>query len=223
MLRRFQRRKGYSNETGSLAFDPHAGLVDEHGHWGYVYYPTVLVRDSCRLSVSVEEQSNLCVPLKSNGTEDWEARVFGGHIQVSASSSSLTSQQHNGKVFCIHSYVRSAKQTRTIRWGKRCDGFLTASTETIHQEGTVHLPHYGNNVAKHKGIWQKVRSMLACTYDNFLEEYDFFFISGDDTFLRMENIMAFSTSPNLIQDAREKEYPKPWWLVSPKMAPAFWW
>jgi glycoprotein-N-acetylgalactosamine 3-beta-galactosyltransferase len=37
-------------------------------------------------------------------------------------------------------------------------------------------------------MWQKVRSTWAYVHENYLEKYDWFFISGDDTFVIAENL-----------------------------------
>jgi hypothetical protein len=46
-------------------------------------------------------------------------------------------------------------------------------------------------------------------YDNFLYEYDFFYICGDDTYLIIENLKSLLTRPELLQYAGGPDYPNP--------------
>jgi hypothetical protein len=55
------------------------------------------------------------------------------------------------KVFCaVYTHSGNNNQTNAIRetWGRRCDGFLAASTETIHEAAAVKIPHQG----PHQGL-----------------------------------------------------------------------
>ena len=72
-------------------------------------------------------------------------------------------------------------------WGWKCDGFLGASTLTNETIGAVDLPHLGPEA--YNNMWQKTRSILAYIYDNYLDDYDFFWIGGDDFFLVVENLV----------------------------------
>jgi glycoprotein-N-acetylgalactosamine 3-beta-galactosyltransferase len=100
-------------------------------------------------------------------------------------------------------------------WGWKCDGFFAASTQTIlppppsHNNnsssssrststgtfdltqpiaglGSVDLPHLGPE--QYNNMWQKTRSILAYMHDYYLNEFDFFFLSGDDTYVIVENL-----------------------------------
>jgi len=44
-------------------------------------------------------------------------------------------------------------------------------------------------------------------YDNFLEDYDFYFVCGDDTYLILENLKELLTSLSFIEYAGGKDYP----------------
>ena len=46
-------------------------------------------------------------------------------------------------------------------------------------------------------MWQKVQSIWAYAYDNFLDSYDYFHICGDDTFVVVENLRAFIAGPDV--------------------------
>jgi hypothetical protein len=79
-------------------------------------------------------------------------------------------------------------------WGWRCDGFLVASTVTIDdptQPGfpATDLPHEGKE--HYDNMWQKTRSILSYMHDHYLDNYDYFYLSGDDTHLIVENLRRF--------------------------------
>jgi hypothetical protein len=74
-------------------------------------------------------------------------------------------------------------------WGWRCDGFFAASTKTDRAIGAVDLPHQGPE--EYGNMWQKTRSMVAFMYDYYLEDYDYFLLCGDDTFIILENLRNY--------------------------------
>lgn len=108
----------------------------------------------------------------------------------------------SGKVLCAvythegkHGYVHEQMNT----WGWKCDGFFASSTKTVWNYtnaqddwcygGCIDLPHYGDE--SYNNMWQKTRSIVGYMYDNYLDDYDYFFICGDDTFLIYENLMGY--------------------------------
>jgi glycoprotein-N-acetylgalactosamine 3-beta-galactosyltransferase len=120
-----------------------------------------------------------------------------------------TSSQHHDdssvprpKILCaVYTYEKRHASVTAIgeTWGWRCDGFFAASTRTVVDDpdkknadgivyglGAVDLPHEGKE--EYENMWMKTRSILAYMYDNYLNEFDFFFLAGDDTFLIVENL-----------------------------------
>jgi glycoprotein-N-acetylgalactosamine 3-beta-galactosyltransferase len=82
----------------------------------------------------------------------------------------------------------------TETWGWRCDGFLAASTATIDDPTepgfpATDLPHEGKE--EYDNMWQKTRSILSYMYDHYFDDYDYFYLSGDDTHLIVENLRRF--------------------------------
>ena len=82
----------------------------------------------------------------------------------------------------VYTYEGAVNQTNVIweTWGKRCDGILFASSISNLTTGHMHMPNYSPREHEYKGIYQKVRTIMAYLYDHFLEDYDFFHILGDD-------------------------------------------
>ncbi|KAL3905994.1 MAG: hypothetical protein SGILL_009457 [Bacillariaceae sp.] len=197
------RRYGDPSLKRPQAYHPHSGAVDEYGNFGYVHDPAILnkQKNTSNFATSHEDLTQLCAPV-GEGPEGGNAigrELFGQHIKVSQSPpiSSIN-------VFCaIYTYPGNKNQTNAIKntWGRRCDGIMFASTETVHEDATVHLLHNGGHQGMYRGIWQKVRSMLSYIYDNFLEDFDYFLLSGDDTYVILENLRMFLTSPKVMEHA----------------------
>jgi glycoprotein-N-acetylgalactosamine 3-beta-galactosyltransferase len=66
---------------------------------------------------------------------------------------------------------------------------MAASTKTDPSLGVVDLPHAGPK--EYSNMWQKTTSILAFLYDLYLEEYDFFYLAGDETYLIVENLRSY--------------------------------
>lgn len=99
---------------------------------------------------------------------------------------------HPPKVGCFlytykkrHAQVWSVAQT----WGWRCDGFLAFSNLTDPGIGAVDLPHVG--MESYGNMWQKVRSIWAYIHDNYLDDFDYFHLGGDDTYIVVENLRNY--------------------------------
>jgi hypothetical protein len=102
-----------------------------------------------------------------------------------------------GKILCgIYSYDKMDYRIQGVSetWGWRCDGFLPVSTVTIDDPairgyGSVDVPHYGPE--GYGNMWQKTRSILAYMYDNYFDDYEYFYLAGDDTHLIVENLRRY--------------------------------
>jgi glycoprotein-N-acetylgalactosamine 3-beta-galactosyltransferase len=55
--------------------------------------------------------------------------------------------------------------------------------------GAVDLPHYGEEV--YGNMWQKVRSIWSYIYTNYLDEFDYFHLNGDDTLIIVDNLRNY--------------------------------
>jgi glycoprotein-N-acetylgalactosamine 3-beta-galactosyltransferase len=52
---------------------------------------------------------------------------------------------------------------------------------------------------------QRVRTMMAYIYDNFLDDYDYFHFGGEDVFMMVENMKEFLASDKVQQWEQEEE------------------
>jgi hypothetical protein len=95
-------------------------------------------------------------------------------------------------------------------WGWKCDGFFAASTKTERDIGAVDLLHKGPE--EYDNLWQKVRSMVAFMYDYYLDDYDYFLLADDDTFIIMENLHNYLLSLESATGGRDS---RPLYIGSP--------
>ena len=96
------------------------------------------------------------------------------------------------KILCMvytHSGAHSRIQAIVNTWGSQCDGFFAASNETDLSIGAIDLVHKGPEA--YSNMWQKIRSMWVYAHDNFLDDYDYFHIAGDDAYVVVENMKNF--------------------------------
>ena len=96
------------------------------------------------------------------------------------------------RILCMvftHSGAHSRVQAIVNSWGKECDGFFAASNATDLSIGAINLLHRGPEV--YGNMWQKIRSMWAYAHDNFLHDYDYFHIAGDDAYVVVDNMKAY--------------------------------
>jgi glycoprotein-N-acetylgalactosamine 3-beta-galactosyltransferase len=228
--------KGALDEFNNWGYvhDPtvlHEKNNDKNASWPF---PTLTTQESG------VEREELCADVGSGpeGSGEIAIKLFSGHIQVlshheqqrqqqpddeqkstisttTTGTTTVGQQNNNVRIMCaVYSYPRGRNQTTAIlqTWGKRCDGFFISSTETRRDEMTVHIPHMGPDRGKYDGLWQRVRSMLAYMHDNFLDDYDFFLLCGDDTYVIIENLRALLTSKKFVNDAGGRAYPNPMYL-----------
>ncbi len=96
------------------------------------------------------------------------------------------------RILCMvytHSNEHARIKAIVNTWGKDCDGFFAASNVTDLNMNTINLTHKGPE--SYSNMWQKIRSMWAYAHDHFLEEYDYFHISGDDSYVVVDNMKAY--------------------------------
>ena len=106
------------------------------------------------------------------------------------------------KLFCaVYTYSGNVHLTDAISetWGQRCDGMLYASDHSNYSNGHMHLPSNSKYGFKYSSVYQRVRSMMAYLYDNFLDDYDFFHFCGDDVYMIVENMKEFLASDKIRQ------------------------
>ena len=146
-------------------------------------------------------RTGLLESLERNG-KIHNRNVDASHINDNNNTSTTTTKRRRrSKILCMvytvhlpndnHYNLRAQAHT----WGRRCDGFIGASNYTDHSIGAIDLLHQG--IEDYSNMWQKVRSMWAYAYDHYKDEYDFFYICGDDTYVVVENLRAYVDGPEV--------------------------
>jgi glycoprotein-N-acetylgalactosamine 3-beta-galactosyltransferase len=114
------------------------------------------------------------------------------------------------KIMCLV-YTMADAHANRIRgmretWAGGCDGFLAFSTESDPRLPAISLEHEGPEA--YENMWQKVRSIWKFVGTHYLEDYDWFFIGGDDLFVMPYNLKTYLAS--LVHkdgtDPKSKEY-----------------
>jgi len=167
--------------------------ISPNGEEGYVQDPQWLQKRPYRFQIPIEESTELCSAL-GNGTEGKEGIVDALKIRKYIETSK---KSRNVKLFCaVYTYGGGAAWTNVISetWGRKCDGLLFASDQNNNETGHMYLPSNSRRGFSYKGMYQRVRAILAYLYDNFLDDYDFFHIAGDDVYLIVENLKEYLAS-----------------------------
>ena len=97
------------------------------------------------------------------------------------------------RVLCMCYTMADAHPTR-IRamretWAGRCDGFLAFSTESDPRLPAISIPHDGEEA--YGNMWQKIRSIWRFVGEHYVDQFDYFFLGGDDMFVIPENLRAY--------------------------------
>uniref|UniRef100_A0A7S4RPB1 N-acetylgalactosaminide beta-1,3-galactosyltransferase n=1 Tax=Ditylum brightwellii TaxID=49249 RepID=A0A7S4RPB1_9STRA len=97
------------------------------------------------------------------------------------------------KIMCSL-YTMSSSHASTIRairetWAGGCDGFLAFSTESDPRIPAISIPHDGPE--EYNNMWQKIRSIWRFVGTHYIDEFDFFFIGGDDLFVLPQNLREY--------------------------------
>ncbi|GFH56335.1 hypothetical protein CTEN210_12811 [Chaetoceros tenuissimus] len=119
---------------------------------------------------------------------------------IQKSQQILNSNTKRPKVLCMIYTVDTPSNTRNLKaiaqtWGRKCDGFIASSNVMNHSLGSVHLTHEGDET--YGNIWAKIISTWMYAYRNYIQEFDYFYICGDDTYVAMENLYAFLMSDDV--------------------------
>jgi glycoprotein-N-acetylgalactosamine 3-beta-galactosyltransferase len=182
------------NQMRNTSEHPHAGALFSDGITpGYIHNPNTSFLLPC--STALKWNKSLC-PSKKSITSDWN-----GLKKVRAGVKKSQGRQASKiKLFCAV-YTYSARHTTHLAyisktWARQCDGFLASSNLTDASIGAVNMLHQGEAV--YNNMWQKVRSTLAYIYDHYLEDYDYFHICGDDTYVVVENLKSYLDSPQVM-------------------------
>lgn len=182
---------------------PRLGARDEFGNLGCVV-------NLAHLQIKMEEakkrydnaqtscQSDQAVAIEGEGGNKVLQKVRKGLDQSVQNNAELAS---NPRILCMvytvhvetnpHESLAAIAQT----WATKCDGFFAASNLTDPFVGAIDLPHFGGE--SYNNMWQKVRTMWSYAHDHYRDEYDYFYICGDDVYVVVDNLRSFLNSPRI--------------------------
>lgn len=95
----------------------------------------------------------------------------------------------NKTVLCmVYSYSGNRDYLNAIAetWAPKCDGFVAASDETDPSVGAMHMTFEGGE--SYGNMWNKLRAMYRYAYDHYLNDFDVFYVLGDDVYVIVENL-----------------------------------
>jgi glycoprotein-N-acetylgalactosamine 3-beta-galactosyltransferase len=73
-------------------------------------------------------------------------------------------------------------------------------------------------------MWQKTRSILAFIHDNYIDQYDYFHVAGDDTYVIDENLRNYLHLLEAMEGGREtRPLYVGGWIHFPKRVPSLGW
>ena len=101
-------------------------------------------------------------------------------------------KERRARLLCMV-YTHSGRHDNVLAihrtWGKRCDGFMAASNASLPALNIIQLQQQGPDT--YDNMWQKVRSMWKYVHAHLLDSFDFFHISGDDTYVVVDNMRTY--------------------------------
>lgn len=111
---------------------------------------------------------------------------------VKSESITLPSPRLMCLIYTMGSAHSSRIQAMRDTWAGGCDGFLAFSTESDPRLPAISLVHDGPE--EYSNMWQKVRSIWRFVGEHYLDDYDWFFIGGDDLFVMPHNLKTYLAS-----------------------------
>lgn len=184
---------------------PFLGAADAHGRLGFIHDSKAHLRPEMQRTflLSHEDQSMQTTCNHRNQSESsMEKSIVSQAVQRIQILPPPAHSVPARVMCCIYTHRGAVNQTEAIlqTWGRKCDGLLFASTFTDPTEHSLHVEirHKSKWEGGYKGLWQRLRAIFAYVYLNFMQDYDYFHFCGDDTFLIVENLKAFVSSPPVV-------------------------
>jgi glycoprotein-N-acetylgalactosamine 3-beta-galactosyltransferase len=196
-----------ANNLKGLKAHPHQGALDEHGNPGYVHDTQYVKNHPLPLNHHPDSdlKEGICDLPPGKGIEG-PAGIYALQKIKNRKSNDTSSPDILPKVLCIvytHSNAHHALLAVVETYGQRCDGFMAASNKTDISLGAVNILHEGPEV--YDNMWQKVRSIWAYVHDNYLDDYDWFHIGGDNMFVIPENLKLAAHEETTLHKEKKKK------------------
>mmetsp|Transcript_28119 Transcript_28119/g.77328 ORF Transcript_28119/g.77328 Transcript_28119/m.77328 type:complete len:458 (-) Transcript_28119:361-1734(-) len=117
-------------------------------------------------------------------------------VPIQAQHYATSLKPSGAKILCMvythdHKHVNSVRAIRET-WASGCDGFLAFSNVTDPRIPAISIPHDGEE--SYDNMWQKVRSIWKFAGEHYLEQFDFFYLGGEDLFVLPQNLKVYLAS-----------------------------
>jgi len=113
------------------------------------------------------------------------------------------------KLFCAAYTIKKNHKTqiKSIKhtWGSRCDGFVVFSDQDDFIVPSVSVPHDGPE--EYNNIWQKIRSIWKYIYHHYKDDFEWFYIGGDDVYLIVDNLRKYLISDEIVKAGKDGTVP----------------
>jgi len=96
-----------------------------------------------------------------------------------------------------HNHMTRVRAQR-LTWGHRCSHFLVFSNVTDLSIPSINIPHIGEE--SYENLWQKVRFIWKYIHYHYLFDFDWFLLSGDDTYVVVENLLEYLSSAEVLAE-----------------------
>lgn len=105
-------------------------------------------------------------------------------------------------IYTMESNHNDAMSSIINTWGSKCTGLLIFSNLTDYTIPTISIPHDGEE--SYNNIWRKIVSIWKYIYQYYLDEFDWFFISGYDTYVIIENLIELLTKKEIVTERNKQ-------------------
>jgi len=147
----------------------------------------------CGVGGMIDETSySVIAKIRRGIIETQRRRESSGAVSLSLDNDQKK-QTKPPKILCmVYTYEGAHKtnlQSIVDTWASQCDGFLAASNVTDATLGAVDIKFFGPEA--YGNMWNKIEAMWKYAYKNYLNDYDYFHICGDDTYVIPDNLRAY--------------------------------
>jgi len=210
---------GYRHDETALRRNPPEFTYDVSPGWhGVEHGPYARIRterDACdyynNLTVQQEKEGRIRVdPQYKDHLGEAGLEMVAERVRVAPHGGEGTRPV---RIFCavytmetFHHRLDSIRET----WAPKCDGFMVASNKTDTTRNTVNIPHFGPE--HYNSVWMKVRSIWSYIYKTYYDDYDFFYLGGDDYYLIVENLRTYLSSREIHYAGGGDGWPIPLYL-----------
>jgi glycoprotein-N-acetylgalactosamine 3-beta-galactosyltransferase len=139
---------------------------------------------------------------------------YNFNVSAHRSSTDNTDNNNNNRelrllciVYSMASHHDSHIYHLIVSWGSRCTGFLVFSTSTfdLFPHTVISIPHEGDE--EYNNLWRKVVSVWLYVHKYYVNEFDYFYICGDDTYMIVGHMHGLLHQNEVVRSLRAHKQP----------------